>query len=125
MSASATPANSTPPGRYNVAHYGKSRNFALYLYENNKLLAVTLYKKGAETIRGELEAGDTVIAEQAARIEQLIAAATPPGPVHTTPAPTRFRERIRHSQAEQLGFFSREQKERFTAERRGSSRGRS
>src|SRR5262245_54552708 len=92
MSSSATPANSTPPGRYHVAHYGKSRNFALY--ENNNLLAVTLYKKGAETIRGELEARDTVIAEQAARIEQLIAAATHPGPAHAIPAPTRYRDRV-------------------------------
>jgi hypothetical protein len=123
MSSSATPANLTPLGRYQVTHYGKSRNFALY--EGNNLLAVTLYKKGAETVQQALEARDTVIAEQAARIEQLIAAATPPGPEHTAPAPTRFRERARPGQEQQLGFFSREQKERFTAERRGSSRGRS
>jgi hypothetical protein len=53
------------------------------LYENNRLLAVTLYKKGAETIQRELEARDKVIAEQAARIEQLTAA-TPPA--HESPA---------------------------------------
>jgi hypothetical protein len=69
MPSSATPANSTPPGRYHVTHYGNSRNFALY--EHGKLLAVTVYKKGASTVQGELEARDTVIAEQAARIEQL------------------------------------------------------
>jgi hypothetical protein len=109
MSSSATPANSTPPERYHVAHYGKSRNFALY--EGKNLLAVTLYKKGAEAIQDELEARDKVIAEQAARIEQLIAAAMPQGPKKPAPAPTRFRERVRHNQAEQLGFFSREQKE--------------
>ncbi len=63
MSSPATPANSTPPGRYHIEHYGKSRNFALY--EGKNLLAVTLYKKGAETVQGELEARDTVIAEQA------------------------------------------------------------
>jgi hypothetical protein len=123
MSSPATPADATPPGRYHVAHYGKSRNFALY--EGKNLLAVTLYKKGAETVQHALEARDTVIAEQAARIEQLMAAATPPGPEHTTPAPTRFRDRVRYGQEQQLGFFSREQKEHFTAERQGSTRGRS
>ena len=92
---------------------------------HNNLLAVTMYKRGAEAVQRALEARDTVIAEQAARIEQLTAAARPPGPEHSTPAPTRFRERVRHGQAEQLGFFSREQKEHFTAERRGSSRNRS
>ncbi len=69
MPSSTTPADATPPGRYHVAHYGKSRNFALY--EGKNLLAVTLYKKGAETLQGELEARDKMIAEQAARIEQL------------------------------------------------------
>jgi hypothetical protein len=123
MSSPATPANSTPPGRYHVTHYGKSRNFALY--EHNNLLAVTMYKRGAEAVQRALEARDTVIAEQAARIEQLTAAATPPGPEHSTPMPTRFRERVRYSQEQQLGFCSSEQKERFTAARRGSSRGRS
>jgi hypothetical protein len=91
MPSSATPADSTPQGRYHVARYGNSRNFALY--EHGKLLAVTVYKKGASTVQGELEARDTVIAEQAARIEQLIAAATLPGPEQPAPAPTRFRDR--------------------------------
>ena len=122
MPSPTTPADSTPPGRYHVTRYGKGRNFALY--EHGKLLAVTVYKKGADAVQGELEARDTVIAEQAARIEQLIAAATPPGPEHTTPAATRFRDRVRHGQEEQLRFFSGEQKEQFTTERRGSPRGR-
>ena len=122
MSSPATPADATPPGRYHVAHYGKSRNFALY--EHNNLLAVTMYKRGAEAVQRALEARDTVIAEQAARIEQLKAAATPPGPEHSAPAPTRFRERVRPGQEQQLGFFSSEQKEHFTAARRGSGRGR-
>lgn len=81
---------------------------------------MTLYKKGAETVQHALEARDTVIAEQAARIEELKAAATPPGP-----APTRFRDRVWPEVHGQLGFFSREQKKRFTAERHGSSKGRS
>lgn len=78
MASSATPADSTPSGRYQVTHYGKTRNFALY--EGKNLLAVTLYKKGAETVQRELEARDKVIAEQAARIKELMAVATPPGP---------------------------------------------
>ena len=123
MPSPATPANSTPLGRYQVTRYGNSRNFALY--EGKNLLAVTLYKKGAETVQHELEARDTVIAEQAARIEQLIAAVKPPEPERTAPAPTRFRDRVWPEVNGQLGFFSREQKEAFTAERRGSSRGRS
>jgi hypothetical protein len=124
MPSSSKPAatDTAPAGRYHVAHYGKSRNFALY--EGKNLLAVTLYKKGAETVQHELEARDTVIAEQAARIEQLITAATPPGPEHSASAPTRFRDRVWPEVNGQLGF-SREQKERFTAERHGSSRGRS
>ena len=123
MPSPTAPSDTTPPGRYHVAHYGKSRNFALY--EGKNLLAVTLYKKGAETVQHALEARDTVIAEQAARIEQLIAAVTPPEPERAAPTPTRFRDRVRNGQAEQLGFFSGEQKEAFTAERRGSRRGRS
>ena len=122
MSSPATPADATPPGRYQVAHYGKSRNFALY--EGKNLLAVTLYKKGAETVQHALEARDTVIAEQAARIEQLIAAARPPEPEHAAPAPTRFRDQVWPEVNGQLGFYSREQKKRFTAERRGSRKGR-
>src|SRR6266853_3917064 len=123
MPSSATPTNSTPPSRYQVTHYGKSRNFALY--EGKNLRAVTLYKKGAETVQGELEARDTVIAELTAQIEQLRAAAMSPGTGHSAPTPTRFRDRVWPEVNGQLGFFSREQKERFTAERRGSSRGRS
>jgi hypothetical protein len=92
MPSSTTPADSTPPGRYHVAHYGKSRNFALY--EGKNLLAVTLYKKGAETVQGELEKRDAVIVELMTRIEQLTAAATPLGPEHTTLAPTRFQDRV-------------------------------
>src|SRR5919198_3834317 len=50
----------------------EGRNFALY--EDNTLLAVTVYKRGAEAVQRALEARDTVIAEQAARIERLMAA---------------------------------------------------
>jgi hypothetical protein len=121
-SSKSAATDTTPAGRYHVVHYGSSRNFALY--ENNNLLAVTMYKRGAEAVQHALEARDTVIAEQAARIEQLMAA-RPPGPEQSIPAPTRYRDRVRHGQEEQPGFFSGEQKEQFTAKRRGSSRGRS
>ena len=121
-SSKSVATDNTPAGRYHVARYGNSRNFALY--ERKNLLAVTLYKKGAETVQHALEARDTVIAEQAARIEQLIAAAKPPEPERSAPPPTHFRDRVRYGQ-EQVGFFSREQKEAFTAKRRGSSQGRS
>jgi hypothetical protein len=96
MPPSSKPAATdiTPVGRYHVAHYGKGRNFALY--ENNNLLAVTVYKRGAEAVQRALEARDTVIAEQAARIEQLMATAKPPGPARPIPAPTRYQERVRH-----------------------------
>ena len=124
MPPSSKPAatDTTPPGRYHVAHYGNTRNFALY--ENNNLLAVTVYKRGAEAVQRALEARDTVIAEQAARIEQLMAAARSPGPEQSIPAPTRYRDRVRHGQEEQLGFFSGEQKEQFAAAQRDSPRGR-
>jgi len=116
MPSSSKPTNTTPAGRYHVVRYGNTRNFALY--DKKDLLAVTVYRKGAEAVQRELEARDTVIVEQAARIEQLTAANHAPGA-------TRFQDKVQQGQAEQLGFFSREQKERFTAERRGSSRGRS
>jgi hypothetical protein len=107
-----------------ISHFSRVGAAQCRLYEGQNLLAVTLYKKGAETVQHALEARDTVIAEQAARIEQLIAAVKPPEPERTAPAPMRFRERVRPGQEQQLGFFSREQKEQFTAARRGSSRGR-
>jgi hypothetical protein len=114
MSSPATPADATPPGRSHVAHYGKSRNFALY--EGKNLLAVTLYKKGAETVQHALEARDTVIAEQATRIEQLMAAATPPGPEHAASAPTRFRDQVWPEVNGQLGFFSTDSSREFSRE---------
>jgi hypothetical protein len=121
MPSSATPTDSTPPGRYHVARYGNTRNFALY--EGKNLLAVTMYRKGAEAVQRELETRDTVIAEQAARIEQLTAA-IPPAAEQLTPPARRFWDRVRHGREEQLGFFSSEQKEQFTAARRGSPKGR-
>jgi hypothetical protein len=53
-----------------------------------------------------------------------MAAPKSPEPERSAPAPTRYRDRVRLGQTEQLEFFSSEQKEHFTAERRGSSRDR-
>jgi hypothetical protein len=39
------------------------------LYEQGNLLAVTMYQRGAEAVQRALETRETVIAEQAARIE--------------------------------------------------------
>jgi hypothetical protein len=120
--ATSTPADTTPAGRYHVARYGNTRNFALY--DKKDLLAVTVYRKGAEAVQRQLEARDTVIAEQAAWIEQLTAT-IPPAPAQPVPAATRFRDRVRRGKEEQLGFFSSEQKEQFAATRRSSSKGHS
>jgi hypothetical protein len=103
--------------RYHVERYGNTRNWALY--DGGKLKAVVVYKKGGKSLQEELEARDAVIAEQAARIEQLTAALpAPPGP-----AAPRFQDRVWPEVQGQLGFFSKAEKERFTAGRR-SPRGR-
>jgi len=64
-----------------VERYSHTRYYALY--ERDELLAVTVYRKGTEAVQRQLEAREKVIAEQAARIEQLTAA-------------TCFQERVRH-----------------------------
>src|SRR6516165_2401318 len=56
--ASSDPASS----RYRVARYPNSRFYALY--DGDQLLAVTVYRKGAEAVRERLQ-------EQEARIGQL------------------------------------------------------
>lgn len=58
-----------PPtaSRYRVAHYGKSRNFAVYettASGEQALLAVTLYRKGAEAVTARLDEHEQHIAEQ-------------------------------------------------------------
>jgi len=42
--------------RYRVTRYGKSRNFAAY--EGHTIIAVTLYRKGADEIKARLEEKD-------------------------------------------------------------------
>jgi hypothetical protein len=46
---------------YRVAHYPHSRFYALY--DGDELLAVTVYKKGAEAVRDRLQAQEARIAQ--------------------------------------------------------------
>ena len=117
MSSRPESSATTPPGRYQVKHYQNTRHFALY--DGEKLLTVTVYKKGAESVQRELEARDAVIAEQAAQIEQLTAQASPPAPLTK-----RLQDRGGQGTNEPLGFFSQAEKARYAAPRRGSAHGR-
>lgn len=57
-----TPASSRPhgPSRFHVEHYPNTRFFALY--DGEELLAVTVYRKGAEAVRDRLDAYEARIA---------------------------------------------------------------
>jgi hypothetical protein len=116
MSATPEPAEAPPSSRYHVEPYG---NRAWALYDGGELLAVTVYKKGATSVQRALEARDAVIAEQAARIEQLT------GAVYATsaPGPQRFQDRVRPDRAE-VGSVSAERKESYAARQRRSGKGR-
>lgn len=79
------PPTAPPVSQYHTEHYGKSRHFAAYA--GQALIAVTLYRKGAEAITARLEEKDRAIAalqgqlaEQKARIAALTqaGAAAPP-----------------------------------------------
>jgi hypothetical protein len=50
----------TAGNRYRVGKYGNTRHYALY--EGDQLLAVTVYRRGAETIRERLESLEEEIA---------------------------------------------------------------
>src|SRR5262249_1781056 len=76
-----------PESRYRVEHYGKSRNFAAY--DGKNIIAVTLYRKGAEEITARLTEKDRRIAaleSQLATVRQQITTA-PPAPPSAEPAP--------------------------------------
>ena len=120
-SSKSAATDTASAGRYHVSRHGNTRNFALY--DKKDLLAVTVYRKGAEAVQRELEARDKVIAKQAARIEQLTAA-TPPAHEYPAPDATRFQDRVWPEAHGQFGFFSKAEKERYTAARRVSPRGR-
>lgn len=66
------PPSAPPESPYRVEHDGKSRNFAAYEREN--LIAVTLYRKGAQEITARLEERDRRIAD----LENQLAAVSPP-----------------------------------------------
>lgn len=61
--------------RYHAGRYGKGRHFAVW--EERTLVAVTLYRKGAEEVAARLAAQDRRIAELERRLAAL---ATPPSP---------------------------------------------
>ncbi len=70
-------------GGLHIERYYNSRNFALY--DGQDLLAVTVYRKGAEAIKTRLEADAQTIADQQRQIDalkalapQFQARATPP-----------------------------------------------
>jgi len=58
-----------PDGSYRIERYKRTRFFALY--ENEELLAVTAYRKGARALKDRLEAQDRKIAELQARFNEV------------------------------------------------------
>jgi len=73
------PERAQPQTRYRVDHYGKSRNFAAY--EEQTLIAVTLYRKGAAEITARLAEKDRRIAaleSQLATVSQSQVSSPPP-----------------------------------------------
>ena|SRR5712691_9838051 len=57
----AAPSTPHNPSRYHVERYRDTRQFALY--DGDELLAVTMYRKGAETVRDRLQALEARLAE--------------------------------------------------------------
>lgn len=77
-----------PESRYHVDHYGKSRNFAAY--DGKNIIAVTLYRKGAEEITAQLKDRDRRIAAlegQLAALQQQTTAPLPPSSAELVTAP--------------------------------------
>lgn len=58
--ASAKAEPSAPPSRYRIDHYPASRFWAVY--EGNDLVAVTVYRKGAQEVTARLDAQERLIA---------------------------------------------------------------
>ena len=75
-----------PEGRYRIAHYGKSRNFAAY--EGPTIIAVTLYRKGAAEITARLEEKDRRIAALENELAALSPSQVSPVPSSAEPVPT-------------------------------------
>jgi hypothetical protein len=58
-------------GRFHISRYHTSRNFALY--DNDGLVVVTVYRKGAEAVRDRLEAQEKAIEDLQRQIADLTA----------------------------------------------------
>ena len=74
-----------PTSRYRVEHYGKSRNFAAY--EGQTIIAVTLYRKGAEEITARLEDKDRRIAALESQLAAVSQSQLPPPLPSSEPVP--------------------------------------
>jgi hypothetical protein len=61
-----------PDGSYRIERYKRTRFFALY--ENEELLAVTAYGKGARALKDRLEAQDRTIAALQAQFNEMASA---------------------------------------------------
>jgi hypothetical protein len=75
-----------PDGSYRNERYKRTRFFALY--DNEGLLAVTAYRKGARALKERLEAQDRKIAELQARFNEVALAPVASLPFDTLPAPS-------------------------------------
>src|SRR5215470_10686545 len=61
--------------RYRVTRYGKSRNFTAY--EGQTIIAVTLYRKGADEIKARLEEKDRRILALESQLVTLSQSSSP------------------------------------------------
>jgi hypothetical protein len=91
--ASTSEPPAPPASRYRIERYS-GRSWAAY--EDKELIAVTLYKRGAQAIVDRLESLEHQLAELRQRLADQV---TPPEP---QPAPPRFQERIRPVEQRQL-----------------------
>ena len=73
-----------PDGSYRIEHYKGTRFFALY--DDEGLLAVTAYRKGARALKDRLEAQDRTIAELQERFNERASASVVSLPFDTLPA---------------------------------------
>jgi hypothetical protein len=74
-----------PDGSYHIERYKRTRFFALY--DNEGLLAVTAYRKGACTLKDRLEAQDRTIAELQQQFNEMALAFAVSVPFDSRAAP--------------------------------------
>lgn len=72
LPASRSDAVTKPGGRYRLGHYRKTRYWAVH--EDDDLLVVTVYKRGARAVVERLQTLDQQLADQQARLAALAAA---------------------------------------------------